>query len=161
MKARFLLSLFGTLVLSLSGWAAADATSGFTTLKSLAGQWEAKGETGEPHITTWKIISGGSAVMEEMPHESMVTMFHLDKNRLLMTHYCSANNQPRMQAEFSPDGKTITFNLLDVTNLAKPSDGHMQKMVLTVIDPDHFAERWTFRQDGKDNTHTLEYTRKK
>jgi len=36
--------------------------------------------------------------MESMEHESMVTMYHLDKGRVMMTHYCSAQNQPRMQA---------------------------------------------------------------
>ena len=161
MKARILLPILGALIFSVSGWSATGADSGFATLKTLAGEWEGKIEDGKPHITVWKVISGGSAIMEEMPHDSMVTMYHLDNDRLLMTHYCSAKNQPRMQAEVSPDGKTITFNFLDITNLAKPSDGHMQKMVLTIVDANHITESWTFRQDGKDGSHTFEYTRKK
>ncbi len=29
--------------------------------------------------------------------ENMITMFHMDGDRLLMTHYCGAGNQPRMK----------------------------------------------------------------
>jgi len=65
-----------------------------------------------------------------------------------------------MQGEISPDGKTITFNFVDGTNIAKPTDGHMQKMVLTVQDQDHFSEKWIFGGGGQEHTMTLQYTRK-
>jgi hypothetical protein len=84
----------------------------------------------------------------------------MDNNRLLMTHYCSAMNQPRMQAEVSPDGKTIVFSFVDGTNIAKPSAGHMQKMILTMQDQDHFAEKWVFSGEGPEHTMTFQYTRK-
>ena len=103
----------------------------------------------------------GSAVMEVQTQESMITMYHLDKDRLMMTHYCSAQNQPRMQASISDDGKTFTFDFLDATNLANPADGHMRKMVLTVLDKDHFTEQWLFSKDGKDETGTFHLIRKK
>jgi hypothetical protein len=161
MKYRIVATLVASLLFSMPGWAVTDAVSGFASLKNLAGQWESKDEKGAPAITSWKLVSGGSALMEEMPHESMVTMYHLDNDRLLMTHYCSAKNQPRMQAEISPDGKTITFNFVDATNVARPTDGHMQKMVLTMQDQDHFSEKWTFGGgEGKEHTMTIQYTRK-
>jgi hypothetical protein len=159
MKYRIAI-VVASLLFSLPGWAVTDASSGFASLKNLAGQWEAKDEKGNPAITSWKLVSGGSALMEAMPHESMVTMYHLDNDRLLMTHYCSAKNQPRMQAEISPDGNTITFNFVDGTNIAKPTDGHMQKMVLTMQDQDHFSEKWIFGGGGQEHTMTLQYTRK-
>jgi hypothetical protein len=152
--------LFSLPVFSLPNTVAADPASVFTSLKGLAGNWEAKDEKGNPAITTLKLVSGGSAIMEEMPHESMVTMYHMDNDRLLMTHYCSAMNQPRMQAEISPDGKTIIFNFVDGTNLGKNSPGHMQKMTLTIQDKDHFSENWVFSAGGKEQAKTIEYTRK-
>jgi hypothetical protein len=165
MKVRTIATLIASLIFSLTlfslpGWAANDSASGFASLKKLAGQWEAKDEKGNPAITTWKLVSGGSALMEQMPHDSMVTMYHMDNNRLLMTHYCSSMNQPRMQAEVSPDGKTIVFTFVDGTNIAKPSAGHMQKMILTMQDQDHFSETWTFAGEGRENTKTIQYTRK-
>jgi hypothetical protein len=161
MKVRSLIALAVLFAFSIPIWSAANAASGFDSLKTLAGAWDTKGPDGKPMQITLRLISEGSALMEEIPHASMVTIYHLDNDRLLMTHYCAAHNQPRMQAEVSADGKTITFNFLDATNLASPNDGHMRKMVLTIQDKDHFSEQWSFRKDGKDVMHeTFQYTRK-
>jgi hypothetical protein len=161
MKARTLIAITVMLAVALPAWCAGNGAAGYATLKGLAGQWETKGPDGQPQVVTWKPISDGSAMMEEMPHETMVTMYHLDNDRLLLTHYCAAKNQPRMQAEVSADGKTFTFNFLDATNLASLSAPHMHKMVLTIRDKDHFSEQWTFSKDGKDAmTETFQYTRK-
>jgi hypothetical protein len=77
-----------------------------------------------------------------------------------MTHYCSAQNQPRMQAEVSPDGKRFTFNFLDATNLATPDAGRMQRMVLTIEDANHVTEQWLFRTGAKEETETFKLSRK-
>jgi hypothetical protein len=90
----------------------------------------------------------------------MVSMYHMDDNRLLMTHYCAAQNQPRMAAEVSADGKTITFNFIDGTNLTSKHNAHMHSMVLTVVDQNHITEKWTFTGDGKEQTETFQLTRK-
>jgi hypothetical protein len=148
--------------LSLSLQAVSNANTAFDSLKGLAGQWQAKDPSGKQQIVTWKVISGGSALMESMQEESMVTMYHVDNSRLMLTHYCAAKNQPRMQAQVSDDGKTFTFDFLDATNLANPNDGHMRKLVLTIQDKDHFTEQWFFSKDGKDAEHGLfQFTRKK
>jgi len=98
-----------------------DAQKAFTTIKSLPGTWEGNSAMG-PVKVTFKTTSGGSAVMSEiLGKEDMITMFNLDgPGRLLMTHYCAVGNEPRMEASASPDGKVITFNYVDATNLASP-----------------------------------------
>ena len=83
--------------------------------------------------------------------ENMISMIHFDgANRLLLTHYCGAGNQPRMQASASPDGKTITFNFLDATNLDSPQSGHMDHVAIAVLDANHHTEEWTFTDHGKE-----------
>lgn len=161
MKIRVLMMAMALMAFAVPGWCASDAAAGFATLKGLAGQWEGKaeGQTGQTQTITWKLISAGSVMMEELPHESMVTMYHMDGNRLLMTHYCAAHNQPRMTAEVSADGKTIAFDFLDGTNLSK-TGGYMRSMVLTVKDQNHITEKWTFLQDGKEKAEVFELTRK-
>jgi hypothetical protein len=150
------------LAISGPGWCAPGASSAFDSLKSLAGEWQAKDPQGKMETITLKLVSGGSVLMESMQHESMVTMYHLDNDRLMLTHYCAAHNQPRMQARVSDDGKTFTFDFLDATNLANPADGHMRKLVLTIQDKDHFTEQWFFATNGKDDDHgALQFTRKK
>jgi hypothetical protein len=83
----------------------------------------------------------------------------MDNDRVLATHYCAAGNQPRMQANMSPDGKTITFTFVDGTNIAGPKAGHMDRLVITIPDANHHSEDWTFAQDGKEMKKHFELTR--
>jgi hypothetical protein len=138
-----------------------DAQRAFAVIKSMPGTWEGKSSEG-PVQVNFKITGHGSAVMSEiLGHEDMVSMFHLDgADRLLLTHYCAVGNQPRMQASLSPDGKTITFNFVDATNLAAPDDGHMQRMVLTLLDQNHHTEEWTFADHGKEHKAVFDLYRK-
>jgi len=148
-----------------AAYAQTNAQKGFATLKTLPGTWEGSGMEGRdsnmPVRVTFKITGGGSAIMSEiLGHEDMISMFHLDGDRLLMTHYCAVGNQPRMQASASPDGKTLTFNFVDATNLSSPDAGHMRKMILTVLDENHHTEEWIFVDHGKEHKAVFDLRRK-
>ena len=138
-----------------------DAQKSFATIKAFAAQWEGKASNGQAVKDSFRITSNGSAVMSEISgHEDMITMFHLDGDRLLMTHYYGAGNQPRMKATASADGKTLTFDFIDATNLATPQDGHMHHVVYT-IDGDRLTEDWYFVKDGKDMHEHFDLQRQK
>ena len=142
---------------------ASDTQKSFDTLKTLAGSWAGKGSQGQPIQVSYRVTAGGSALMSEITgeHEDMVTMFHPDGTRLLMTHYCGAGNQPRMVGTASPDGKTITFNFLDATNLAAAQSGHMGRLVVTLVDANHHTEDWEFMgNDGKQMHEVFDLQRK-
>ncbi len=84
--------------------------------------------------------------------EGMITMFHLDgANRLMMTHYCGAGNQPRMQASASPDGKTLRFKFVDATNLESTESGHMDHVVIALLDPHPSHRRMDVHQSRQRN----------
>jgi hypothetical protein len=107
---------------------------------------------------------GGSALLSEIRSsheypENLISVFHLDGDRLVMTHYCSAGNQPRMQASASPDGKTITFDFFDATNLLAPEAEHMQRVAITLLDANHHTETWTFTDHGKQTPQTYDLWR--
>ena len=158
LAAVFALSLLGSTALAQSA-----AQKAFATIKSLPGNWEGKGHDGKSLLVTFKVTGGGSAVLSEIqaPNEDMVSMIHLDgPDRLLLTHYCAVGNQPRMQASPSSEDKVITFNYLDATNLASPDAGHMQKMILTVLDENHHTEEWVFVDHGKEHKVMFELRRK-
>ncbi|MGZ7057196.1 MAG: hypothetical protein ACXVK3_16870 [Candidatus Angelobacter sp.] len=162
MKLKAVAMAIAFIAISVPVLSAPNAKASFESLKALAGQWDAKDGSGRQQTITWKVVSGGSVVMESMQEESMVSMFHMDNSRLMMTHYCAAQNQPRMQAQVSDDGKTFTFDFIDATNLASPADGHMRKLILTIQDKDHFTEQWFFAQKGKEDDHgVFQLTRKK
>lgn len=139
-----------------------DAQKAFTAIKNMPGTWEGKMPDGNTFQVTFKVVSGGSAVMSEiLGKEDMISVFNMDgPNRLLLTHYCSVGNQPRMQGSVSPDGKTVTFNFVDATNLATPDAGRMQSMVLTLLDENHHTEEWTFNNHGKEMKEIFDLRRK-
>jgi len=140
-----------------------DAQKAFNKIKSMSGTWVFKAPDGKSTDVNFRTVSAGSAVMSEIlaPNEDMISMIHLDgPNRLLLTHYCASGNQPRMAANVSPDGKIITFNYIDATNLADPDTGHMRKMVLTVIDDNHHTEEWIFVDHGKEMKEVFDLHRK-
>jgi hypothetical protein len=147
-----------------------DAQKSFTQLKTLAGTWEASVTTDPPvpemgngviGQVSLRVTSRGNALVHEMSqagkpddpakYDHPVTMFYLDGDRLLLTHYCDAGNRPRMAARVSPDGKTVEFDFLDVAGSTKY--GHMQHAVFTIIDANHHTEDWTFMMPGDKPMH--------
>lgn len=164
MKTSTRIALAFLVFATTAALAQSDAQKSFDQLKSLAGTWEGKNSLGETLQVSFKVTSNGSAVMSEISghgEDNMITMFHLDgPNKLLLTHFCGAGNQPRMQASASPDGKTIAFNFLDATNLASPEAGHMQRVTFTVLDANHHTEEWHFADHGKEMKELFDLRRK-
>lgn len=139
------------LLLLLCGTTASAAGgSDFDKMKALVGQWDATSPEGKTRIT-FQLISEGSALMETMARESMVTVYHPDGDSIMMTHYCAAGNQPRMRAQ-SSQGNSIAFQFVDAANLKGSADGHMQRLVIKFVDKDHATEEWTWKADGKEST---------
>jgi hypothetical protein len=143
----------------------ARSTPAFDQLKSLAGEWQGKESAGSPTKVTYKVISNGSVVMEYLlpaKESEMITMYSLDGDRIVVTHYCSAGNQPVMQTAPSPaaNGK-LDFSFVRVAGLNSPDDGHMSALSLSIADKDHISQTWTFQDHGKSMTDTFTYTRVK
>ena len=138
------------------------AAKTFDQIKALAGTWEGKDTDGRPVKVTFKVTANGSAVMSEIhSDEDMITMFNMDGERVIMTHYCAAGNQPRMVADSSADGKEIKFEFLDATNLASPHAGHMHHVVFSNPDADHHNEEWLFMAGDKTIKETFNLQRVK
>ncbi len=165
----FRLAVIGLCFFAASALAQTAAQKSFDQLKTLEGSWEGKNPQGMLIAVSFRSVSGGSALMSEIhghAAEDMISMVHLDgPNRLMLTHYCGAGNQPRMVATVSPDGKTTTFDFVDATNLATPDAGHMQRVVFTLADANHHTEEWTFADHGKEmkefyDLHRAEIARK-
>lgn len=144
--------------------AQSKAAPGFERLKSLVGEWQGQAPDGKQVTVTYQLVSGGHSVMETMApsgEPSMVTVYHLNGDQLMMTHYCSMGNEPRMNAKV-PTGeiKSLNFTFVDATNLAKPTDPHMHSLALTFPDKSHLTQVWTLRKDGKDIPMTFNLERK-
>ncbi len=138
---------------------------GFEKLKTLVGEWEGKAADGSPKTVSYQLMSGGTALMETLKHAdepAMVTIYTADGDRVALTHYCTANNQPRMQsAPISASREEIDFSFIDATNLASPDTPHIHHLLVTFGDDDHFTQQWAWREKGKDEIDTTSFTRKK
>ena len=139
--------------------------AGFDLMKGLTGTWEMKGKDGVTTIR-YEIVSEGTALMETISHPggkaAMVTVYHPDGDQLMMTHFCGANNQPRMRcAKPAADGKSLTFEFVDCSNLPTPETGHMHGLVIRLDDADHLTQEWTWMEKGKAATETFHCERKK
>jgi hypothetical protein len=158
---------FAVILTTLAAVAESNSQQSFNLLKSFSGTWEGKNAQGRPVQVSYRATAGGSALMSEIVptsemkgHDNMISMIHMDGDRLLLTHYCSSGSQPRMVASLSPDGKSVTFDFLDATNLATPKTGHMNRVIFTVVDANHHTEDWRFVQDGKEITELFDLHRK-
>jgi len=152
-----------TLILAATSlWAQSDAQKVLDRFRSMVGTWEGKSPSGDTSTVTYQLMGGGTAVMAEshMISEDMTSMFYVDGDRLLMTHFCPSGNQPRMTASISPDLKMVSFDFLDATNLPGPQTGHMHRAVYLFSDAGHYSEEWTWKKEGKEAKFHYEMQRK-
>src|SRR5260221_2686352 len=147
--------LVATTLLAGEKPAARPVMPGFEKLKSLAGEWKGKIKGGGDVQTSYKLVAGGSALEEHLSHENMVTMYHVDGKNLMLTHYCVAQNQPRMRAAAYKEGdNSLKFTFFDGTNMPDKKAMHMHNVAFTFRDNDHFTQEWTMYEDGK-QTHDV------
>ena len=133
--------------------AQSDAKKAFEKMKTLAGLWQGT-VMDIPINFRIRAVSSGSAILHEGdtsgggPPKHEITMFYVEADRLLATHYCDAGNRSRWEGKMSPDGKAIEFSFLDVAGSTR--GGYLKDMVITMIDPDHHIVGFTFvMPDGK------------
>lgn len=154
---------------ALAGWddGGAMATAAFERLKGLEGVWEADLGGGDKARSRIEVIAGGSAIVDRYQDtklgrgKEMVTVYHLDGDRLLLTHYCVAGNQPRMKLEsFDPTTGELRFEFLDATGLRRPGAGHMHRALYRLEDSRHFSTVWDWVEKSKTTSQEAEhYTR--
>ena len=151
-----LATLFAAASLASAGPGPADAPkppSRLDALKALTGTWEMKGEGGQPGpIVAYRVTSAGSAVMETLfqgTEKEMITMYTMEGEDLVLTHYCAMGNQPRMKALPSKDAKVIAFEFVGGGNMASRDEMHMDSLTMTFVDATHLRHEWTMWSEGK------------
>ncbi|MEE2719513.1 MAG: hypothetical protein VX727_06995 [Planctomycetota bacterium] len=145
---------------TISGGDRAMAEADYERFKTLSGDWylvrgvrlgvELESNYDEPFMT-YSVSSGGHSVVEELfvgkPNE-MTSVYYLDTGRLMMDHYCSLGNQPRMIAVAGPKDK-IPFKLLSVSNMADENELHISSHSVEFDGPDELTVRWGATEDKK------------
>ena len=131
----------------------ADAQKLFDKMKGLAGSWQGT-VMGISINVTIRLASSGTAILYEAttdggkPPNHEITMFYVEGDRLLATHYCDGGNRARFEGKMSADEKASEFNFLDVTGNTR--GGLVKRMVFTVVDANKHVVEFTFvKPDGK------------
>jgi len=150
--------------------APSEAQKAYAALKTLAGSWEGtltpippvKDVSGARVKVVIRETSRGHALMHEMTIAGLpddpITMLYLDGDRVMLTHYCDTGNRPRMVGKTGPDGRTITFDVLDISG--STHRGHMADAVFTILDANRHIEEWTsYSPDGTRMTGRFELQR--
>jgi|SRR5215475_4590600 len=159
---------FGTFGANAAG-SGGSAGEAFEKMKALVGDWETQTSNMQQKGTLhMELTAGGTALLEKFRMEDngkpveMITLYYVDGDKLKLTHYCMAGNQPTMAGAYDPEKKTIKFDFAGISNLKSPDSGHMHHALYTFLDNDHFKTNWTFRRDQKDSfTEDVTYVRVK
>jgi hypothetical protein len=144
---------------------AADKTKSeeaFDRLASLKGEWKGQMD-GINTSLTYTLTANGSALMEQCQPQKgaeMVTMFTVDGDHLIATHYCSAKNQPQMATSAIADvQKPLAFSLVRISGLKSPDAFHNTGLTIFQKDNDHLTQEWSYQFKGKTGKNIFHFTR--
>jgi hypothetical protein len=128
--------------------------AGLEKMKKLVGSWVVADKDGKPTEqvgSVFKLTAGGSAVHETIfpgQAQEMVSLYTVDGQDLIMTHYCVLGNQPRMKADPNSSENQLVFQFAGGGNLDPKKDKHMHEATLTFVDDDHIEVKGTGWANG-------------
>src|SRR2546422_10161300 len=166
MKQNIVFGSVGVIALLVAAAALASdkrkSEEAFDRLASLQGEW--KGEIdGVKATLIYMLTADGSALMEQFRPQKgpeMITMFTVDGDHLIATHYCAAKNQPQMMTTTITDvQKRLAFSLVRITGLKSPDDWHNTGLTVIQEDNDHLTQEWTYQFKEKTGKNIFRFTR--
>lgn len=148
------------IVLVMVASAAAQESGGaqaFEKIRSLNGKWEGSFEWSGARTDKGKmdaeyyVTGGGSAIVENLLKEGtpmMTSVYHMDNGDLRLTHYCAAQNQPRLKAKRA-EVNAVDFGFVDATNMKSLDAPHVSGLEWRMLDADHITLTFLFDAGGK------------
>ena len=119
----------------------------FERLGALAGSWSGTTSGGKTHRVSYRTTAAGSVLIETWTlgagRESM-TLYALDGERLLATHYCPQGNQPRLVYTGTDAAGRAQFRFLDGSNLHVPGRSHQQAFWIRLDGTQEFTRSETY-----------------
>ena len=144
------------LAMSVSAMAA-EGEDIMSRLAALEGEWMLLDEQGEETDvvgSSFRVTSAGSTLVERMFPDhpdgyEMLNVYHIDGDRVLMTHYCSAGNQPRLRVLSTDDENRLQWRMESITNLSAPGADHMHQAEYVFQGDDRLTTHWESMVDGE------------
>lgn len=137
-----------------------EATEVFKKLGSLAGRWREVNST--IHVE-YREAAQGSILVEDWswPESGIeaLTIYFLDVDQLLATHYCPAGNQPTLRFTPTSNQCRYEFRFASATNLPDERTDHCKSFWIELIGTDKFLRSETYVERGVIDTKTSTYER--
>lgn len=130
---------------------ALSAADVFARLSGLVGDWTGTFENGRSHRVNYRLSAGGSILVETWalaPDRESITIYSVDGDELLATHYCPQGNQPRLSLASAGKSGRFDFVLKDGGNLSVPGGWHQHRMWLQLGDSDSFTRSETYVENA-------------
>ncbi len=135
----------------------------FERLSSLVGEWRADLPGFGTITNSIRLVSNGQAIEETIgtPKDNEISIYTRRGGHIVLTHFCAMTpegHQVRMETD-GIEGAGLAFVFVDAVNLSSAAAPHMRRVETAFIDHDHFTERWTKTEDGKDTVFELKFSR--
>jgi len=107
------------------------SVSAFEKLSALVGTWKRQDSDGSKFQIQFELTANDTVLMERWMRKEKthsLTVYHLDQNHLLATHYCPQGNQPRLKMATNTKSSTIKFEFMDATNLETADQNHQRSL---------------------------------
>jgi hypothetical protein len=127
-----------------------DHRQTFCDLKKLVGKWEGISPAGRTLTVSYTLHAKDSVLMEHWQLSETtdaLTLYHMDADLLMATHYCPLCNQPRLNLIAWADAE-IGFEVVSATNLADASHEHQHSFQIRLVGEDTFWRSETYVGGG-------------
>lgn len=127
------------------------AAEAFASLAPLVGTWRPAEPADSPLRVTFGMTAGGTVLTETWvsPRHTSMTVYHLDGDDLLATHYCPRGNQPRMALSGRDADGTLRFAFRDATGLDEPGEYYEYVLTLRRDGDDALVRGEVYAEHGK------------
>jgi hypothetical protein len=142
-----------------------DSSKALGQIKALIGNWSGtfqwtggRNDSGSMNATYY-VTGNGSAVVENLLNV-VTSVYHLDGTDLRMTHFCGAQNQPRLKAHrIDLDHGAVDFEFVDATNLRSPDAPHVHGLEIRLIDANHLSLTFLFQSGSVESREQIDLKR--
>ena len=121
-----------------------DAAAAFTKMKSLVGLWQREGRSNSTFGISFELTANGSTLLETWLNKGKkhsLTVYHMDGDSLMATHYCPQGNQPRLKLTKASSHNKLDFQYFDASNLQSLDQSHQHSLGFDLSDMAHKITR--------------------
>lgn len=124
------------LVVAPVGGALADDRAAFAELKRLVGHWQPADKPSSKLRVAFELTAGDTVLTEtwRAPGHGSLTVYHLDGDTLIATHYCPQGNQPRMALSGRDEDGALRLVFRDGTSLDEVGEHYQHLLTLRLDD---------------------------